>query len=92
MATPSAADAARMLKVQLYTSLLVSITAIVFWLNAPGQIITWIVTALAVMDAVLCGYFFFKFRSVRPASAAQAESPEESLRRLNDSADGESQY
>jgi hypothetical protein len=92
MATSRTADAARLLKVQIVTCLLVWGTAILFWTSGEGSTITWIVTGLAVVDTAMCGYFFGKFRSIQRASSdeSRGETPQDSLRRLTDSSEEQS--
>jgi hypothetical protein len=89
MTTPNAADTARLLRTQVATCLLVWLVTIAFWINGGSPTVRYISLALAVFDTALCGYLFVKFRSLqqRASSNASLETPDENLRRLNDSTD-----
>jgi hypothetical protein len=93
MTTPTAGDTARLLKTQVATCLLVWLVTIAFWINGGSPTVRYISLALAVFDTALCGFLFVKFRSLqqRAASDAVVETPDETLRRLNDSTDDSSQ-
>jgi len=89
MTSPKAADTAQLLKMQVAVCLLVWLMAIVLWLNGASRTITWITTALAIVDTGMCGYFFVKFRSLQGKSNDErlGETPDDTMRRLTDSSE-----